>query len=100
MASFHTFHGRMEELEDYISRDKIEAAVRKLLRKAKKEELPKPICEEVVGRLPGGDLGDLPKRINEAEEMYGVERLSLLSTPLEILFQFDGPQVDFRIRQT
>jgi len=26
--------------------------------------------------------------------------LSLLSTPLEILFQFDWPQVDFRIRQT
>jgi hypothetical protein len=36
----------------------------------------------------------------DLEQICVEDGLSLLSTPLEILFQFDGPQVDFRVRQT
>jgi hypothetical protein len=41
-----------------------------------------------------------PRLPEDSQGKSGKELLSLHSTPLGILFQFDGPQVDFRIRQT
>ena len=60
---------RLEELEDYISREKLAAAILKLLKKAKREELLEQICdivEEESQSLPHVDLGQLSKKVNQA----------------------------------
>lgn len=60
---------RLEELEDYVSREKLEATILKLLKKAKKGDLLEQICdivEEETRSLPHSDLNQISKKVNQA----------------------------------
>jgi len=58
---------RKDELKAYTSRETFEETIRKLLKKAKKEDLVEKISaiiEEQIKRLPNIDFGELAKRID------------------------------------
>jgi len=60
---------RTDELADYLSREKLETAMLKLLKKAKREELLEHICnivEEETRNLPDSDFNELSKKVNQA----------------------------------
>lgn len=57
---------RNDELKAYISKENLENTIRKLLKKAKKEDLVEKISaivEEQIKRLPNIDFGELTKQI-------------------------------------
>jgi hypothetical protein len=58
---------RNDELKTYTSRESFEGTIRKLLKKAKKEDLVEKvstIVEEQVKRLPDIDFGELAKKVD------------------------------------
>ena len=58
---------RKDELKAYTSRETFEETIKKLLKKAKKENLIEkinPIVEEQIKHLPNIDFGELAKRID------------------------------------
>ena len=58
---------RRDELENYISRENFDEILRRLLKKAKKENLTRkiiPIVEGQIKQLPNIDFGDLAKLID------------------------------------
>lgn len=59
---------RLDELADHISRKKVEEAILKLLKKAKREELLERICdivEDDAQSLPHVDFGQLSKKVSQ-----------------------------------
>lgn len=60
---------RTEELRDYISRGKVEATIRNLLKKAKKEDLLEQIydiVEEETEQLPHVDFSRISEKVDKA----------------------------------
>jgi len=59
---------RNDELKTYTSKETLKNTVKKLLKKAKKEDLLEKVCtivEEQIERLPNVDFKELTKRIDE-----------------------------------